>query len=273
MEMNAGTDAHEPDGPPRDGWLSRIGFIVPASNAVVEYEIARMLPDGMSAHYARAPHHPERKVRLGMMIEALPQLARDLAAADVDGVSFACTTGSFSEADYEMRALDAIRQAGCRRPGTTTTAALEAIDALRVRHLAVVSPYPDDYNELLRRYFETRGVRVTRLSSLLSEQPESILPEQVSDFCLANADPSADAVFISCTKLRTLEVVSDIEARLGMPVFSSIGASLWQLVGDLELPASPLRPGRLFDTRTAPRGPARGTAYRKDNETNQRWTS
>lgn len=272
-ERNATTGLHQSDGVRLDGWRGRIGFIVPASNGVVEYEIARMLPDGISAHYARAPHHPDRTVRLGMMVDAIPQLARDLASANVDAVCFACTTGSFSVADYEIRALEAIRQAGCKRQGTTATAVLEAIGVLFARRLSVVSPYPDDYNERLRSYFEARGVHVTRLASLYSEEPESIAPEQLRDFCLANADPSADAVFISCTKLRTLEVIADIEDRMGVPAISSIGASLWQLVGDLDLPASPLRPGRLFDIRTAPRGPARGSAYQENNETKQRWTS
>ena len=169
MEMELPDGGQWPSASVDTEWISRIGLIVPASNGVVEYEIARMLPQGMSAHFARAPHIAERKARLAAMIESIPQLARDLVAADVSTICFACTTGSFSQAGYAERALDAIRQAGCDRPSTTTTAVLAAATALRIKRLTIISPYPDEYNTLLRGYFEARGLAVTRVSSLYSE--------------------------------------------------------------------------------------------------------
>lgn len=247
-------------------WTSRIGFIVPASNGVVEYEVCRMLPEGMSAHFARAPHIAERKARLAAMISSIPQMARDLVAADVDTICFACTTGSFSQAGYADRALSAIRQAGCQHPSTTTTAVFAATKALGIKRLAIISPYPDEYNQLLRGYFESRGLVVGSLSSLYSETPDRISPETVRDFCLRHADKSADGMFVSCTKLRTLEIIEDLEAELGQPVFSSIGASFWHLVGQMKLPGSPFRPGRIFELEAVSTGPVKGRAYQEDRE-------
>ena len=39
--------------------------------------------------------------------------------------------------------------------------------------------------------------------------------------------PDADAVFISCTNLRTLPIIEDLETDLKKPVISAIQASLW----------------------------------------------
>jgi len=40
--------------------------------------------------------------------------------------------------------------------------------------------------------------------------------------------PEADAVFISCTNFRTIEVIEALEADLGKPVVTSNQASLWK---------------------------------------------
>ena len=38
-----------------------------------------------------------------------------------------------------------------------------------------------------------------------------------------------DAVFLSCTNLRTLDVIDEIEAELGLPVVSSNQALAWHM--------------------------------------------
>lgn len=42
-------------------------------------------------------------------------------------------------------------------------------------------------------------------------------------------DPAVDAVFLSCTNLRTLDALAEIEDRIGKPALSSNQALAWRM--------------------------------------------
>lgn len=42
-----------------------------------------------------------------------------------------------------------------------------------------------------------------------------------------NISPDADAVFISCTGMRTIPIIETLEADLKKPVISAVQASMW----------------------------------------------
>ena len=70
--------------------------------------------------------------------------------------------------------------------------------------------------------------------------------------------PGLDAVFVSCTNLRAMEVVEEAEARLRLPGLTSNLALAWQVFGHAGI--RPAAPGRLF--RAAP-APARAPGEQK----------
>ena len=45
--------------------------------------------------------------------------------------------------------------------------------------------------------------------------------ERVVDLCRLADTPDADGLFISCTALRTIDILDDLERRLGKPVVSA----------------------------------------------------
>ena len=58
--------------------------------------------------------------------------------------------------------------------------------------------------------------------------------------------PEADAVFISCTALRTADVIEDIEAALGKPIVTSNQALAWHALRLMGYEDSVPGLGRLF---------------------------
>jgi maleate cis-trans isomerase len=58
--------------------------------------------------------------------------------------------------------------------------------------------------------------------------------------------PDAQAIFISCSNFRTLEIIESLEARLGKPVVTSNASTMWKMlrtIGDQRaIPGA----GRLF---------------------------
>ena len=55
-----------------------------------------------------------------------------------------------------------------------------------------------------------------------------------------------DAVFLSCTNLRTLDIIDGLEESLGIPVVSSNLAIGWQMARLSGAPVAFSAPGRLF---------------------------
>ena len=102
--------------------------------------------------------------------------------------------------------------------------------------VAVLSPHIDDLNARLRAYLEAAGFKVTAMVGLnLSCDIEAVEPAETRDIVESLVDtPDADAVFISCTGMRTSAIIEDLEATLSKPVVTANKATLWhlaQLVG------------------------------------------
>jgi maleate isomerase len=132
----------------------------------------------------------------------------------------------------EQQVFDRIREA---RPGvactTPITAAFAAFAALGARRLALLTPYRDDINRFIRDYIEARGFRIPVMGSFNEEDDRRAARIDVASIrdaalALGRAD-EIDAVFVSCTSLRLIDAVSDVEATLGKPVTSSNHAMAW----------------------------------------------
>ena len=54
-----------------------------------------------------------------------------------------------------------------------------------------------------------------------------IPPETIFEFAVAHTDPRADTLFLSCTGMRALEIIRDLEERLSIPVVTSNQTAIW----------------------------------------------
>ena len=59
--------------------------------------------------------------------------------------------------------------------------------------------------------------------------------------------PDAEAIFLSCTALPTIELIAELEAMLGKPVVTSNQATFWNVLRLLKLNVKISGFGRLFD--------------------------
>jgi maleate isomerase len=120
------------------------------------------------------------------------------------------------------------------RPGIPVTtpidAGLAALQLLGCRRISVLAPYLVATADLIAEFFEANGIEVVRRATCaLDGDPEM---NRVSAACLSEAgrrflDPAADALFISCTGLRTRGMVEALERDLGKPVVTSNQALAW----------------------------------------------
>ena len=188
----------------------------------------------------RTEPEPEQNITLALV----EGLARDpengraagrLAERGAQAVAYGCTSGSYVLGPAGDAAIIEEMQAASGVPATTTSSAVvEALRALDVQSVAVLSPHIDDLNDRLRAYLEAAGFRVAAMVGLnLSCDIEAVEPAETREIVESQVDrPEADAVFISCTGMRTAEVINDMEASLGKPVVTANQATLWR-VGQL----------------------------------------
>ena len=132
----------------------------------------------------------------------------------------------------EAQVFSRLREA---RPGvactTPITAAFAAFRALGVRRLALLTPYRDDINRFIRDYIEARGFAIPVMGSFNEEDDRRAARIDLASIRDAAIDlggaDAVDAVFVSCTSLRLIDAVTEIEAALGKPVTSSNHAMAW----------------------------------------------
>jgi maleate isomerase len=212
---------------------ARIGLIIPSVNRLTEIHFHRYAPEGVEIHVTRVRITRSGTFDLIPLAEQLPAIvegARLLAEASCDVIVYHCT-GSSMEAGLgaERQAVEEIAQATGRPAATTATAVQEALRALHAQRLVLVTPYDRKINDAEIAFLGEAGLEVLRDRALHLDADGMVTtpPSVWLETTLEAADPRADAYFLSCTNIRSPDVVDALEARLGKPVVTSNQATLW----------------------------------------------
>jgi maleate isomerase len=216
------------------GWRARIGLIYPFAGWVMEPEFHRMAPPGVTTLTTRV-------TLIAATLDGLADMARSpdveratagLATAPVQVICFGGTSASFLHGPDWDRALRErmARAAGGIAVTTTSQASSRALRALGVHRMVFVGPYLDEVTEQGRRFFEASGFKVLNAVGMGLDHDRTIsrvTPEEVYHLARRSDHPDAEAVFLSCTALKTIGVIAALERDLGKPVVSANQASFW----------------------------------------------
>lgn len=233
------------------GYRGRLGLIVPSSNTTNEPEFWRWSPAGVAVYTARMSLESVNEEELVDMAKDVEAAVTHLETAAVDAIAFGCTTGSLVKGlGYDQEIQQKIEDiAGV--PGiATSTAIMQAFDALGIQSLAIATPYIDEMNDKEVEFLEGNGYDVATITGLGIEPNLDIGRQEPSvAYRLAHDidHPDADAVFLSCTNFRTLDVIAQLERDLDKPVLSSNSATLWAALGLLNVDVSDVELGALYD--------------------------
>ncbi|MEM1420581.1 MAG: arylmalonate decarboxylase [Pseudomonadota bacterium] len=210
---------------------AKIGFVLIPNEQTIEEEMIRYAPRGVGVYFQRATMPREISTQsLAQLRGSLADTASRILPDDrLDVVCFACTSGTVAVG--EQAAVAELERGHPGAKATTLAGAVrKGLAALGAKRIVIGTPYVDELNANVAEFFRQAGFDILDIQGLqLNFDTEMIrvAPEYLIEFAEAIDRPEADAVVISCGALRTIEVVDEIERRLGKPVVCSNQAMLW----------------------------------------------
>lgn len=218
------------------GSRARIGFVVLSSDYTLEHEIRTVLhvanQPGLDVFHSRIANSPEITPQtLAAMEPTIVETASRLLPGDtLDVLAYGCTSASMVLGPERVNTLlnKAKPEAHATNP---VTAAFAAFNTLGAKRIAVLTPYTSDVNEIVRAGLKAGGFEIPVFGSF--NEPLDPVVAQIDTASLKSAiktitrSHDVDAVFISCTSVRLMHAVAEIEAELGLPTTSSNHAMAW----------------------------------------------
>ena len=237
------------------GWRGRIGLVMP-DDGVNDDEYWLYLPEGVSVMIGRyTTDTRDDDISPDMVdayagLEILERAAEVLKITRPSAVVFGCTSCSFVRGvGWDLKQAETIGRV-CNAPGTTvSTAMVAALRTMGIKTVAMAAPYPDSVTERFATFLRDSGIGVCHWKALhmttewqIGNSPPSVWYEAAREV----DRPEADAVVISCTGIRTAEVMTMMEADLGKPVITAPQVMMWHPLQLMQVDATRPDRGRLF---------------------------
>jgi maleate cis-trans isomerase len=186
------------------------------------------------------------------MVASAESAERLLAMAEPEAMIFACSSASFYKGPgWDKKVAARVRKGGKVPATTTATAIADGLKALGARRTVLVTPYPDATNRAEIAFLRGNGIDVADYSTFdcrLSTDVPRVTPAEIRRRVLEGMKkvPDCDAVIVTCTNLRAMQIAEDLEQEVGRPVVTSNAASLWALLRLAGIATRGIRAGRLF---------------------------
>lgn len=236
-----------------NGTRANIGLIVLSTDSTLEREFSSLIdqPD-IEIFATRIESDSNISVETLRLMEArIPNCVNVLPTGlDFDVIAYGCTSATMMFGEDTVA-----RQIHSARPNCQVTDPVTAMRAafgrLGITRIGLLTPYSEEVNDRMRLGFVERGLEISIMSSF--HEPNDNRVALISEKSTLDAiveignRPECDAVFVSCTTLRSLSVLEEAEAIIQKPVSSSNHALAWHtlhLTGQLQ--DAPRKSGRLF---------------------------
>ncbi|KZL16250.1 Maleate isomerase [Pseudovibrio axinellae] len=229
----------------------RIGLIVLATDHTSECDFSRICNPEEVGVYANRIDYQNPSTRKNLLATG-PRLskaaAQILPGEELDVIAYGCTAASIVLGNT---AVGIYLNAG--KPNTPvvtpSSAAFDAFKALNINRISVLTPYSAGISNELLQYFAKNALQITKAHCLGVDDDREIArlcEETIIEAACEAMEPSAQALFISCTGLRAMACIQRIEARIGKPVVTSNQAMIWRCLQHLETPQNVSGFGCLF---------------------------
>lgn len=242
---------------------ARIGVLVPFTNTNLEADMMLLQPAGVSFHFARIGGYdvdavPDSKQMAGLGEAPLDEPLRLLSGVRPDIVMYGCTSATLTHgADFDRDLARRINQTSRAQTVTAAGSLVQAAQTLGVSRIGFASPYVAQINDEAIAFLGGCGIEtVSRFDypvALGNYGQGELEPDQVFELGIKADHPDARAIILSCTDMRSLEVIDQLERALGKPVIASNQAMLFAALELLGLDTMIAGYGTLLTKRVSAR--------------------
>lgn len=217
---------------------ARFGVLVPFTNTNLEPDMALLRPEGVSMHFARMGGYdreeiPDADQMHGLGAADLDEPLHLLEGVHPDVIMYGCTSATLTHGPAFDRALtERIKTESGAETVTAAGALVHALHTLEIGRIGFASPYVPTINDMAVGFLAECGIETVARSEVSEELDNygqgALDPQAVFELGLAANHPGAGAIVLSCTDMRSVEIIARLEQAAGKPVITSNQAMAFQ---------------------------------------------
>ncbi len=235
----------------KDTTNARIGVITLSTDFTIEQDFRKIchnLP--VDIFFNRIPFiNPLNHENYLKMADHIPEVSEQiLPGQKIDVIAYGCTSGTI--AIGEDNVSNQVKKSKPESKVTTPiTAAIKAFKKLNLKNIAVLTPYPKDVNETVFDYLSKNQLTVDSFNSFNLNYDSEIAKVSLESLkeSIGNIDlEKVDGLFVSCTALKIVDILDQVEKKFNTTVISSNQAIIWDCLKLLDLNTKVQGYGKLF---------------------------
>ena len=210
----------------------RIGLIALATDFRIEKDFISVIKDQDIDFFVNRIHcyFPLTSENLIKMSGTITEISKDILPNEkLDCVVYGCTSGTIA-AGYENIKKKVNLAKPEAKVTTPSTAAVNALKKMKIKKIAIFTPYSKSLNDEVIEYFKKENFEITSNAYYdisndldIGKVDENYLYETLTKMDLEKAE----GLFISCTALPALSIIDKLEKKLNKTVFSSNQVLIW----------------------------------------------
>ena len=240
---------------PRSG--AKIGVLVPFTNVNLEPDMQMLCPEGCTMHFERLGGYDVDKIpgaeqMSGLGSSNLNDTLRLISGVRPKAILYGCTSATLTHGvEFDRTLADNIAKTCGSISITAAGALVNALTTLGATKIGFSSPYIGEVNRLAIDFLAFKNITTVSQFEIETELDNygqgELKPEEVFELAIKADQPDVEAIVLSCTDMRSVEAIADIEQATGKPVVTSNQAMIFELCQKLKLPKPNYAAGRLFD--------------------------
>ncbi|MDC3039458.1 racemase [Candidatus Pelagibacter sp.] len=230
----------------------RVGLITLATDFRIEKDFNNVIYNKNIDLYCNRiqSYNPLTSETLKKMADDIPKVTNNiLPDQKLDCVAYGCTSGTIAVGYQSI--FDKVNLAKPNTKVTTPiTSTINALKSLKIKRLSIFTPYTDEINQSIINYFKKENIDVNELFyfDIASDLDIGKVDPQYLFEVLTQIDlKKSDALFVSCTALPVLSIISELEKKISKVVLSSNQTLIWDTLKEIKYNDNVKGFGELFN--------------------------
>ena len=229
----------------------KVGLLALSTDLTIENDfqsICQKLPLDLFVNRIHNENPLTKENLMKMYDQIAPVTEKILPGQKINTIAYACTSGTITIGEDKVKEKVQLAKPGCYVT-TPITSALKAFTEMNAKKIALFTPYPESVNKTILEYFNRKNINIISFSTFnidLDEDIASVDPKHLLETLIKLDLRDADALFISCTALPALEILDEVEKKIGKIVLSSNQTLIWDILRSVGYKSSVQGYGKLL---------------------------